>query len=88
VTYIVTEKTEFQTPKYTTDWYVKWIATLFIVAAVTCRSAGLYFYDLIFSILGTVGWSYVALVWRDRAMIVLNVVLGVVLLMGLAKYLA
>ena len=86
--YIVTEQTEFQTPKYTTDWYVKWIATLFIIAAVFCRSAGLHFYDLIFSILGTIGWSYVALVWRDRAMIVLNVVLGVVLLMGFAKYLA
>ena len=41
------------TPKYTVDWYVKWIASVFILAALSMRGLeGLQIYDLGFSILG------------------------------------
>ena len=82
-TYIV----ETQTPLHTIDWYVKWFATVMILCAVVCRSAQLPLFDFIFSIIGTLGWTYVGLVWHDRALMMLNAVVGVILTIGLVEYL-
>ena len=74
------------TPKYTLDWYVKWFATFMIIAAVISRSSGFHLMDLIFSIVGTIGWTFVAIAWHDRALIVLNAVISVILAIGLLEY--
>ena len=74
------------TPKYTLDWYVKWFATFMIIAAVICRSSGFHLMDLIFSIVGTIGWTFVAIAWHDRALIVLNAVISVILAIGILEY--
>ena len=61
------------TPKYTLDWYIKWIASIFILAAMSVRGVeGLQFYDLSLSIIGVAGWLIVAAIWEDRALIMLN----------------
>ena len=80
------------TPKFTTDWYIKWIASLLILIAMATRDSGLNLYeplipvlddsgknivisvDIVFSILGTAGWFIVGLLWKDRAVIVVNAV--------------
>ena len=67
------------TPKFTTDWYIKWIASLLILIAMATRGTGLDLYpgvsvDIVFSILGTAGWFIVGLLWKDRAVIVVNAV--------------
>ena len=61
------------TPKYTPDWYIKWIASVFILAAMSMRGVeGLQFYDLVLSIIGLMGWLVVAAIWEDRALIIVN----------------
>ena len=61
------------TPKYTLDWYIKWIASIFILAAMSLRGVeGLHLYDLSLSIIGVIGWLIVSALWEDRALIVLN----------------
>ncbi len=61
------------TPKYTFDWYLKWIASVFILAAMSMRGVeGLQFYDLVLSIIGLIGWLVVAAIWEDRALIIVN----------------
>ena len=61
------------TPKYTFDWYLKWIASIFVLAAMSMRGVeGLQLYDLIFSIIGITGWLVVSAIWEDRALIMLN----------------
>ena len=61
------------TPKYTLDWYIKWISSIFILFAMSIRGIeNLQVYDLSLSIVGVVGWLWVAIVWNDRALIVLN----------------
>ena len=61
------------TPKYTTDWYIKWIASVFILAAMSMRGVeGLQIYDLSLSIIGVAGWLVVAAIWEDRSLIILN----------------
>ena len=69
------------TPKYTFDWYIKWIASIFILAAMSVRGIeGLQLYDLSLSIVGLIGWLVVAAIWEDRALIMLNS-FGLVLLL-------
>ena len=61
------------TPKYTLDWYIKWISSFFILAAMSMRGVeGLQLYDLSLSIIGVAGWLVVAAIWEDRSLIILN----------------
>lgn len=62
-------------------WYVKWAATILVLIAVMCRSVEEIprIYDVTFSILGTGGWLFVSLSWKDRALIMLNSVMLVML---------
>ena len=61
------------TPKYTADWYIKWIASVFVLAAMSIRGIPEYqLYDLYLSIIGIFGWVIVSVLWKDRALIILN----------------
>jgi hypothetical protein len=69
-------------------WYVKWGATVLVLIAVMCRSVDEIpkIYDVAFSWLGTLGWLYVGLQWKDRALIILNSVIGFLLFTSLVRY--
>mgnify|MGYP001170914000 FL=1 len=76
------------TPKYTIDWYVKWIASVFILAALSMRGLeGLQVWDLGLSIIGIALWLWVSIVWKDRALVMLNGVGLLFLLRNLFVYL-
>jgi hypothetical protein len=61
------------TPKYTLDWYIKWIASVFILSAISMRGIdGFQVYDLILSTVGVGLWLVVSVLWKDRALILLN----------------
>lgn len=61
------------TPKYTVDWYLKWISSVFVLAAMSIRGLeGLQLWDLSLSTIGIVGWLIVSVLWKDRALIILN----------------
>ena len=61
------------TPKYTLDWYVKWIASLFILSAMSLRGVdGLQMWDLGLSVIGISLWLWVSILWKDRALVLLN----------------
>ena len=72
------------TPKYTIDWYIKWIASAILLCAMARRSnPELAVYDQAFSLVGTLGWLIVALIWKDRALIILNTAAVIILGSGL-----
>ena len=61
------------TPKHDVSWYVKWVASCFILSSMSIRGIeGLQFYDTILSLVGVTGWMVVGLLWKDRALILLN----------------
>lgn len=61
------------TPKYTVDWYLKWIASAFVLMAMSIRGVeGMEIYDLYLSIVGIFLWLIVSVMWKDRALILLN----------------
>lgn len=61
------------TPKYTLDWYIKWVASAFLLGAMSLRGVeGMQLIDLCLSLIGIVGWLWVSIIWKDRALIMLN----------------
>ena len=52
------------TPKGDLSWYVKWVASFLILIAVVFRSIGVHELDMWFSILGTLGWFWVGMLWQ------------------------
>ena len=70
------------TPKQDLSWYVKWIASFFILTSMSIRGVeGLQMYDLILSLIGVSGWMWVGFLWKDRALILLNGV-GIILFLN------
>lgn len=61
------------TPKGDITWYIKWTASLFILMGMSIRGVdGFEFWDLLLSIIGVAGWLWVGLLWKDRALVMLN----------------
>jgi len=78
---------ESVTPKYTIDWYVKWIASVFILISIAFRAAdGYLLWDLGFGTVGVIGWLIVSILWRDRALILLNGVSLFMLFVGILNH--
>ena len=75
------------TPKQDASWYVKWFASACILIAVLARSAGVDYHliDVWFSLVGTAGWFVVGMLWKDRALIILNAVLVFILAQGISR---
>ena len=67
----------------TLDWYIKWIATVFILTGMALRTTQEHmFADITVSMIGAVGWTVVGIMWKDKALILLNAVATTILLYG------
>jgi len=75
-----------QTPTYTLDWYIKWISSIILVIGVILTSNNIYPLNLMVHALGMFGWFIVAVIWNDRALLVINAVSLVLLINGLVSY--
>lgn len=58
------------------DWYLKWVASILVLASLAMRSAGAEYrmYDLLFGSVGVLLWTWVSIIWKDRALIMLNTI--------------
>ena len=75
------------TPKQDLSWYVKWVASVILLFAFAFRSTQQYpFVDLCLSLVGVSGWLWVGLLWKDRALIILNGIAVFILLTGLINH--
>ena len=74
------------TPKYTIDWYIKWVASAFVLGAMSIRGVeGMAMVDLILSVIGIALWLIVSILWKDRALVLLNGVGLLFLIRSLAE---
>ena len=76
------------TPKGDITWYVKWISSIIVLGAIAIRASGvaeLQWLDILLSLIGAVGWLFVSVKWNDRALILLNSVITVMLSIGLLR---
>jgi len=58
------------------DWYLKWFASILVLISLAMRSAGADYrmYDLLFGSVGVLLWTWVSIIWKDRALIMLNTI--------------
>ena len=78
----------FTTPKQTKDWYIKWTASILLLIAMVLRATGDYpFTDMCLSLVGCAGWLVVAMLWKDRALIILNAIALFILMTGITNIL-
>lgn len=76
----------FTTPKQTKDWYIKWAASVLLLTAMVLRATGDYpFTDMCLSLIGCVGWLIVAMLWKDRSLIILNAIASFILITGITN---
>ena len=74
-------------PTLTADWYIKWGASFILLGAMMIRTTGLYpIWDMGLSLIGCMGWLVVSVMWRDRALIILNVIASFILGSGLLNH--
>jgi hypothetical protein len=84
------------TPKGDLSWWIKWISSVIVLCAISIRSSNspdaillghpLQVWDILLSWLGAVGWWIVGFMWKDRALILLNGVIALMLFGGLLRY--
>lgn len=69
------------------DWYLKWCASVIVLMSLAMRAAGIEYrmYDLYFGWFGILLWCWVSVIWRDRALIMLNVVSWFMLTVAIMK---
>lgn len=74
------------TPKDGLSWYLKWIASLFLIASMVVRSMDLSnFLDISLSLVGVIGWFWVGWLWKDRALLALNYFAMIILISGIVN---
>ena len=84
------------TPKGDLSWWIKWTSSVIVLVAITIRSANvpnelmfgipLQVWDIFLSWLGAAGWFWVGMLWKDRALILLNGVITIMLFGGLIRF--
>ena len=78
--------TKTSTPLHTTDWYVKWVATVVLIIGMILTANNVHPINLFVNIAGLVGWLNVAIMWNDRALIVINAIGISIYANGLVAY--
>ena len=81
------KKIESVTPKGDVSWYIKWIASFFIIIGMmlTSLDVSLYPINLFFHLIGVGGWFLVGMLWHDRSLILLNGIAVTIFAMGIFK---
>ena len=74
------------TPHKTKDWYIKWAASIVLIIGMLFTANNIYPLNLYFHVIGLAGWFIVAMIWNDRALIVINAVSLAILANGLLTY--
>ena len=54
------------------DWYIKWVSSIILMISLLLTANNLFPYNLFVGVFGFVGWVIVAILWKDRSLILLN----------------
>ena len=61
---------------------IKWIGTMCVIIAASCRAFEFHTADLLISILGAGLWGYAAIAMKDKALFVVNAFVVSILIVG------
>ena len=78
--------TTTKTPLHTTDWYIKWAASIILLVGMLLTSNQIYPLNIFVHLIGLCGWLVVSLMWNDRSLIIINAVGIAIMANGLINY--
>ena len=61
---------------------IKWIGTICVIIAASCRAFEFHMADLLISILGAGLWGYAAIAMKDKPLFVVNLFVVSILIVG------
>ena len=66
---------------------IKWISSLLIIISMILTASGDYHpYNLYIAVPATAGWVIVSFAWRDKSLILMNIIALTIYLLGIAKH--
>lgn len=66
---------------------IKWISSLLIIISMILTATGDYHpYNLYIAVPATIGWVIVSFAWRDKSLILMNIIALTIYLLGIAKH--
>ena len=68
------------------DWYIKWFASIVLLLGMMFTANQVYPLNIVFHLVGLIGWLIVSLMWNDRALIIINAVGIAIMANGLLGY--
>jgi len=54
------------------SWWLKWVSSIILIVAMIMTTNDLYPYNMFLQFIGVSGWLWVAVMWNDRSLIILN----------------
>ena len=69
------------------DWYIKWVSSIILMISLLLTANNLFPYNLCIGGFGFIGWVVVAILWKDRSLILLNTTALVIYINGIIGYL-
>ncbi len=65
-----------------TAFYIKWIASVFQIIGYGATGFGLTPWNLMFFVVGLLGWFLVGVIWKDRALMLVHFVAFAAMVIG------
>ena len=66
---------------------VKWISSVLIIISMILTASGEYHpYNLYIAVPATIGWVIVSFAWRDKSLILMNIIALTIYLLGITKH--
>ena len=69
------------------DWYIKWVSSIILMISLLLTANNLFPYNLFIGVFCFIGWVIVAILWKDRSLILLNTTSLVIYINGIIGYL-
>ena len=74
------------TPYKTTDWYIKWFSSIVLIIGMMFTANNIYPLNLLFHVIGLIGWIIVCVMWNDRSLILVNAIGLTIYINGMIRY--
>ena len=68
------------------SWWLKWVSSIILIFGMIATTNNLYPWNMILQFLGVGGWLVVAIIWNDRALIVINAIAVAIFSNGIVAY--
>ena len=66
---------------------IKWISSLLIIISMILTASGDYHpYNLYIAVPATIGWVIVSFCWKDKSLILMNIIALTIYLLGITKH--